>query len=407
MKLRNLLVMLLLLTGAVLFVACEGERGPAGPAGPAGKDGAKGDKGDPGKDGVPGPAGANGRVGDTGPAYGDSRCDVSNGIQGILGIGEDDLTGTDEADVICGTRVANTITAGGGDDTVYGAGGNDYLQGDAGDDEMNGGDGDDRFTGGDGDDTLNGGAGNDHFYIRGEAGDNHFVGGDGSNDIIYFRSVPATTAAPAFGFYRSGAAVSASVTFDLSSGSYDGTGLSGTGKFTFEGIEDVYGGTGNDTLTGNDQDNYIRGDNGNDTLNGGGGDDVILGWEGNDTINGGDGDDVILAQRGTNVLTGGNGSDTFAMGFGAGTIKIKDFDLNEDKLYFFVGDRTTKTVTAGTAGKITVGSKTDWIEIFTNDQLDQTKAKAIIDSSNPKLYRFTKSPEFNAETRKQTFTDAE
>ena len=403
MKLRNLLVMLLLLTGAVLFVACEGERGPAGPAG---KDGAKGDKGDPGKDGAPGPAGADGRVGGTGPGYGDPRCDVSNGIQGIVGIGQDDLTGTGEDDVICGTRVANTITAGGGDDTVYGAGGNDYLQGEAGDDEINGDDGVDRLSGGDGDDTLNGGAGNDHFFIRGEAGDNHFVGG-GGKDMIYFSSIPVATAAQnSNGLYISGTTVSASVTFDLSSGSYDGTGLSGTGTFTFEGIEDVNGGAGNDTITGNDQDNYINGRDGDDTINGGGGDDDLLGWEGNDTINGGDGDDHIFAQRGTSVLTGGNGSDTFVIGASTGATRIKDFDLNEDKLYFF--GFSTKTVTAGTAGKITVANRNNLVEIFTNDQLDQTKAKAIIDSSNPKLYRFIKIPtELNVETRRNTFTDAD
>ena len=409
MKLRNLLVMLLLLTGVVFFVACEGERGPAGPAGPAGKDGAKGDKGDPGKDGVPGPAGTDGRVGDQGPGYGDPRCDVSNGIQGIVGIEEDDLTGTDEADVICGTRVANTITAGGGDDTVYGAGGGDYLQGDAGDDEINGEDGIDMLSGGDGDDTLNGGTGNDHFYIGGDAGDNKFVGGDGK-DTIYLWSIPATRPAPALAafYYTGGTKFSAGVTINLSSGSFDGSaaGLTGTGTFTFEGIEDVMGGGGGDTITGDDQDNYIFGDSGNDTINGGGGDDDLLGGLNNDTINGGDGDDIIFAQAGTSNLTGGAGADTFTVSNSAGSTRIKDFNLNEDKLYFF--GFSNKTVSA-TGGKITVGGRNDLVEIFdANDQLDQGKAMKIVDSSDPKLYRFVKTPaEVNPETRRNTFTDAD
>ena len=373
--------MLLLLTGAVLFVACEGERGPAGPAGPAGKDGAKGDKGDPGKDGTPGPAGANGRVGDTGAAYGDSRCDVSNGIQGIVGIAQDDLTGTAEDDVICGTRLDNTITAGGGDDTVYGAGGNDYLQGDAGDDEIYGDDGSDRLSGGDGDDTLNGGAGMDHFFIRGDAGDNHFVGGDGDNDMIYLRSIPAVSSGAWFGMHNSGTAVSAVVSFDLSSGTFDGSLLAGTGTFTFEGIEDIYGGEGNDTYTGNDQDNYIWAGSGDDTINGGDGDDYIIVGHGNDTVNGGDGDDTFSLQSGGAVVTSGGGSDIFQVWNTAGSIMIKDFDLNEDKLY--LQGFTNKTVSA-TGGKITVGNRNDLVEIFTNDQLDQDKANSIINASDPK-----------------------
>ncbi len=97
MKLRSLLVMLILLCGAVFFVACEGKDGKDGVDG---KDGAQGPVGPKGDKGDPGPAGADGRVGDQGPGYGDSRCDVSNGIQGIVGIAQDNLTGTDEDDVI-------------------------------------------------------------------------------------------------------------------------------------------------------------------------------------------------------------------------------------------------------------------------------------------------------------------
>ncbi len=404
MKLRSLLVMFLLLTGAVFFVACEGERGPAGKDGVDGKDGAKGDKGDPGKDGAPGPAGADGRVGDQGPGYGDPRCDVSNGIQGILGIEEDDLTGTDEADVICGTRVANTITAGGGDDTVYGAGGLDYIKGEAGNDEINGEDGIDMLSGGDGDDTLNGGAGFDHFFIRGDAGDNHFIGGDG-RDILYLFSIPATTPAPDERglYYGDGTKVSANVTFDLSSGSFDGTAITGTGTFSFEGIEDLMAGSGNDMITGNDQDNFLWGDNGNDTINGEAGDDILIGWVGNDTLNGGDGDDILTARSGTNILTGGEGADTFFVSKSAGSTRIKDFDLNEDKLYFG-SSFATRTVTAGTAGKINVGGRNDLIEIFdANDQLDQGKAMKIIDSSDPK-YKFANRAA-NPDTRVWTFTD--
>ncbi len=140
MKLRNLLVMLLLLTGAVFFVACEGERGP------------------------PGPAGADGRVGKDAPR--DARCDVSNGIDvaGWTFL----IYGTGDDDVICAKNGDSEIRAKAGDDIVYGGGGNDKM------------------IGGDGDDTMYGEGGNDHFYIWEQKGANKWFGGEGK-DIIYFR----------------------------------------------------------------------------------------------------------------------------------------------------------------------------------------------------------------------------
>ncbi len=396
MKLRNLLVMLLLLTGAVLFVACEGERGPAGKDGVDGKDGAKGEKGDPG------PTGADGRVGDQGPAYGDSRCDVSNGIQGILGIEEDDLTGTDEADVICGTRVANTITAGGGDDTVYGAGGNDYLQGGDGDDEMNGGDGNDRFTGGDGDDTLSGGDGDDHFYLQGEGGANKLVGGDGY-DAVYFGYANAATDAPVLGLYIARNSF-ADITFDLSTGSFDGSSVStgATGTFTFEGIEDVVGNNGDDNITGNNEGNYLFGSNGSDTINGKAGDDTVLGGAGADTLNGGAGNDLLWGFNGADTLTGGTGADTFRIHKGQGVDVIKDFDLTEDKIYFvgFSKGDPGRAITVA-SGQILVGG-TAVVEIHKNDSANNAEALKIKEASTS--YRFV-TKKGAEKKRKDTYTD--
>ncbi len=384
MKLLNLLVMLLLLTGAVFFVACEGERGPAGPAG---EDGAKGDKGDPGKDGAPGPAGADGRVGDQGAGYGDSRCDVSNGIQGIVGIAQNNLTGTDEADVICGTRVANMINGGAGDDTVYGGAGVD------------------RLIGGAGDDTLYGEGGDDHFYIFGQEGNNKYFGGEG-DDILYLTDAPSSsTEVDVFGLFRGSSIVVQPVTFDLSLGTFDGAGLeltggAGTGTFTFEGFEDFWGGTGNDVITGTDKDNYINAEGGNDRVNGKAGDDLILGGGGDDTIDGGAGDDVLFGQQGDNTLTGGAGADTFLIiKNGAPTDVIKDFDLTEDMIYFRGFSAGGETITVAD-GKLAVGG----IEVVIHDASgspDNTKATSI---KNDKKYRFV-SATYNGKTRTYTFTD--
>ena len=372
MKLRSFLVLLFLLTGAVFFVACEGERGPAGKDGAQGPAGEKGDKGEKGD---PGPAGADGRVGDQGPAYGDSRCDVSNGIQGILGIEEDNITGTDGDDVICGTRVANVIKAGGGDDTVYA------------------GDGDDRVSGGDGDDTLYGEDGDDHFYLLNQTGNNKWVGG-GGNDVVYLSndSASAATSVTALKIYP-GLTITTEWNLDLSSGTFDGSSI-GTGTFTFEGIEDVIGTGANNTLTGTDQDNYIFASDGNDTINGGAGNDVLAGGNGNDTLNGGAGDDVLFGFNPTadrDIFTGGAGADTFVFPHQAspGLSVIKDFDLAEDKIYF-----TDFPVKAGNNrdlsvanGRISVGGTSKvYVEIQTNGTADNNKATKIKEDSTK--YRF-------------------
>src|SRR5690606_20745755 len=58
------------------------------------------------------------------------------------------------------------------------------------------------------------------------------------------------------------------------------------------GIENLIGGQGNDTLTGDDQHNRLEGGDGADTLTGGAGDDVLAGGAGADHMDGGDGFDI-------------------------------------------------------------------------------------------------------------------
>lgn len=58
-------------------------------------------------------------------------------------------------------------------------------------------------------------------------------------------------------------------------------------------IEQAKGGSGGDTITGNDADNHLWGLGGNDILNGGGGNDVIEGGGGNDVVDGGSGIDTV------------------------------------------------------------------------------------------------------------------
>ena len=99
--------------------------------------------------------------------------------------------------------------------------------------------------------------------------------------------------------------------------------LAGTasGFSSIANIENVTGGSGNDTLLGNDADNDLLGgaNGGADTLNGRGGADNLAGGSGNDILIGGAGNDT---------MNGGNNLDTFAFAAGFGADTITGFDSN-------------------------------------------------------------------------------
>ena len=86
-------------------------------------------------------------------------------------------------------------------------------------------------------------------------------------------------------------------------------------------IENLIGGSGNDTLYGNDADNAIDGGQGNDTLYGGAGNDVFD-WTvgsrgGNDVFYGGPGDDIYVMDSPLDSVIEypGEGSDTIGVSF--------------------------------------------------------------------------------------------
>jgi Ca2+-binding RTX toxin-like protein len=69
----------------------------------------------------------------------------------------------------------------------------------------------------------------------------------------------------------------------------------------YSGLDYLYGNAGNDTLEGGDDDDHLDGGNDKDILYAGDGADVLIGWEGDDYLDGGAGGDLML---------GGNGIDT-------------------------------------------------------------------------------------------------
>jgi Ca2+-binding RTX toxin-like protein len=140
-----------------------------------------------------------------------------------------DITGSNFNDTLVGGQNADTLRGGLGNDSLNGLNQNDLVDGGAGDDTL---------IGGGQNDTLIGGAGNDSL--------------DGS----------AQTDTATFG------AGNNTVNLTLTTGQNTGEGTD-----ILINIENLAGGDGNDSLTGNGFNNQLDGGNGNDTLTGGSGAD--------------------------------------------------------------------------------------------------------------------------------------
>ena len=143
-------------------------------------------------------------------------------------------------DSLLGGLNDDQLFGGDGDDIAQAAEGDDFVSGDAGNDTLEGGTGEDVLDGGDGNDVLRGGAGADEL-----------AGGSGADAADY-----GSAAAGIVGNLTTGVAT-------------DGLG----GTDTLDSIERIWGGTGNDSLTGSSIPTVpgfygLFGNAGNDTING-------------------------------------------------------------------------------------------------------------------------------------------
>lgn len=105
------------------------------------------------------------------------------------------------------------------------------------------------------------------------------------------------------------------------------------------GADWISGRGGDDTLKGKSGKDTIFGGNGKDTLFGGGGRDKLYGGGGNDVIYGGSHNDKISGNGGKDTLTGGSGADTFIFKKASDSTTSKsdiitDFESGSDKLDF-------------------------------------------------------------------------
>lgn len=232
-----------------------------------------------------------------------------------------DLTSTSTALATAGTRVVlaaaagqalnlEDVRGGTGPDTLTGNGLANQLDGGPGDDALAGGGEDDRLLGGPGSDRLAGGPGDDEYVFLGAASiapETDTVAelpGEG-DDLLDLSALRASDGA----------------TVDLSTAS---TALGGSANRTLAvavagqagAFEQVTGGLGADTLTGNALANVLLGRGGADRLTGNGGGDVLRGGPGDDQLVGNAGDDLLDAGDGANQLDGGGGSDRLVAGGG-------------------------------------------------------------------------------------------
>ena len=267
------------------------------------------------------------------------------------------LYGSAGNDSLHGGSYRDVLYGGEDDDWMHGYSGDDYLSAGNGHDTLSGGggwgnylvagDGDDLLVGGESTDTLSGGYGNDEILGNGGAddldggfGDDLLDGGSGADDIN-----------GGYGWDTIDySARTAAQTISLDDVANDGT--SGEGDNAHSDIETVWGGAGNDVITGSSNINLLQGRSGNDTVRGGAGndslvggygDDVLYGDAGDDHLDGGNDDDRLYGNSGNDTLVGEHGDDTL-VSIGGGLYDNLDGGTGHDQFWADYG--STEVVTA-------------------------------------------------------------
>ena len=196
---------------------------------------------------------------------------------------------------VTGSRFGDTITGDGGGNVLSGENGQDVLSGFNGDDTLLGGAGRDLLTGGAGADALDGGVGIDMVrYV-------------GSNE---------------------------GVTVDLGAGTASGGHADGDLLIS---IEQLFGSSHADVLTGDAQNNFIFGSGGDDILDGAGGIDKLFGGSGADTFIFGAGDGFAYVTDWENDI---DSLDLSQYGFSAVADAMANMDQRGDHVRFFMDGET-------------------------------------------------------------------
>lgn len=277
--------------------------------------------------------------------FGEDGDDIIDGDEGddllVGGAGDDILDGGSDNDELDGGEGDDVLIAGAGDDTASGGEGNDVVQGDAGADHLDGGAGDDAIDGGEGCDTLLGGDGDDTLIaaagndlVQGGAGHDHLQGDEGEDTLLGEAGDDW-----------------------LLGGEDDDALYGGGGNDLIAaggGDDEIEGGSGDDRIMGDAGFDLIDGGEGQDTLDYSDFTadihlDFELGIAWGDDINedlfqnieeviGGSGDDTFAFGSSTAIIAGGAGDDLFIFTVTEETAALSR-QLVFEILDFVVGDR--------------------------------------------------------------------
>ena len=210
----------------------------------------------------------------------------------------ENLTGGAGNDTFTGDGLANCLSGGGGDDTLRGAGGNDLLQSGAGKDVLDGGAGIDTAS-----------------YADKIAGEDVVVALNGAMVVI--------------------------------------ARVAGAPQDSLQNIENLTGGAGKDTFTGDGLANRLSGGDRHDMLSGAGGNDILQGGAGNDVLNGGAGFDTasyadkVAGEDVAITLNGATLADARVGGNAEDTLKNVEHLVGGAGNDTFVGDSLGNTLSGG------------------------------------------------------------
>lgn len=238
----------------------------------------------------------------------------------IGGEGDDTLNGGPDDDMLDGRGGDDQIVGDLGDDTITGGSGDDTLNGDGGADVIDGGDGADVIDGGTGADSIIGGSGNDSLF--GSDGADTVLGGEG-DDVLDGTAADNTQFTP---------------TADLT-------------PTTDEQTSQI----GEDELD-ESEDPII---------------DLAATTVGNQLLDGGTGDDTLTGDQG-DTLTGGEGVDSF--------IVDADVDAILEAVLITDFDPTTETLTLNIDG-LDIGDPTEdgfAFDLETNDLADDSGMEVVL-----------------------------
>ncbi|SEN43522.1 Hemolysin-type calcium-binding repeat-containing protein [Gemmobacter aquatilis] len=258
------------------------------------------------------------------------------------GLGNDIIQGGDDADRISGAEGADSIDGDAGADFIDAGAGNDAVDGGADADTVSGGTGNDVLIGNTGDDSLNGAAGDDTLTggdgadkASGGAGNDLITGGLGNDTLSGGANNDSISGDDGNDVLKgdSGAdTMSGGIGDDTLSGGSDADQMQGD-----DGNDVLNGDGGNDTLNANDGNDKVVGGLGDDSMTGGAGTDTMNGSAGNDSIHGGNDADTVIGGAGVDTLNGGNGDDVLTGSSGADTF-VLDFNAGSDTITDFTKD---------------------------------------------------------------------